>query len=66
VSESRERELKEQMMVLEEQRFLVRNMIERAQRGRRVEEVNALEENVLELEGEMEKIRVELGDLFIE
>ena len=53
-------------MVLEEQKYLVENMIERARKGRRMEEVAALKESVEDLEGEIEKIKVELGDLLID
>jgi len=65
LSEGKEKELKEKMMVLEEQKYLVENMIERAKKGRRVEEVEALKESMGDLEGEIGRIRVELGDLFI-
>lgn len=57
--------MKEKMMVLEEQKYLVENMIERARKGRRMEEVGALKESLGELEGEIGKIQKELGDLFI-
>jgi rabenosyn-5 len=66
VSAAEEKVLKEKMMVLEEQKFLVENMIEQARRGRRMEEVAALRESVGELEGEIDKIKQELGDLHIE
>lgn len=52
-------------MVLEEQKYLVENMIERARKGRRMEEVGALKENVNDLDSEISKIKSELGDLFI-
>jgi len=65
VSPAREKELKEKMMVLEEQKYLVENMIERARKGRRVEEVEALKESLGELGGEIEVVKRELGDLFI-
>jgi rabenosyn-5 len=66
VSEAKEKELNETMMVLEEQKFLVENMIEQARRGRRMEEVGALRESMEDLEGEIGKIKQELGDLLIE
>ena len=66
LSEGKEKELKEKMMVLEEQKYLVENMVERARKGRRVEEVDALRESIGDLETEIGRIRVELGDLFIE
>ena len=52
-------------MVLEEQKYLVENMIERARKGRRMEEVGALRESLDELEGEIRIIQKDLGDLFI-
>jgi len=66
LSERKEKELKEKMMVLEEQKYLVENMIERARKGRRLEEVEALRESIEDLESEIGSIRLELGDLFIE
>jgi len=65
ISPAKEKELKENMMVLEEQKYLVENMIERARKGRRMEEVGALKENVNDLDSEISKIKSELGDLFI-
>jgi rabenosyn-5 len=66
IGEVKEKELKEKMMVLEEQKYLVENMMERAKKGRRIEEVGALKESVDDLEGEIGKIKRELGNLFIE
>ena len=66
ISDAKEKELKENMMVLEEQKYLVENMMERAKKGRRMEEVAALKESLDDLEGEIGKIKRELGDLFIE
>lgn len=66
ISPAKEKELKEKMMVLEEQKYLVENMIQQAQKGRRMEEVSALKENVNDLTIEIDKIKTELGDLFIE
>jgi rabenosyn-5 len=65
VSPAKEKELKEKMMVLEEQKYLVENMIQQAQKGRRMEEVKSLKENVSDLDDEIDKIKSELGDLFI-
>jgi rabenosyn-5 len=66
ISVAKETELKEKMMVLEEQKYLVENMVARAKKGRRMEEVGALKESLDDLEGEIGKIKRELGDLFIE
>jgi rabenosyn-5 len=65
ISDAKEKELKEKMMVLEEQKYLVENMIERAKKGRRMEEVGALRESLDDLQGEIGIIQKELGDLFI-
>jgi rabenosyn-5 len=65
ISDAKEKELKEKMMVLEEQKYLVENMIQRARKGRRMEEVEALKESIKDLDGEIEKIKEELGDLYI-
>jgi rabenosyn-5 len=54
------------MMVLEEQKYLVENMIDVAKKGKRIEEVRALKESIIDLDGEIEKIKQELGDLYIE
>lgn len=66
ISDAKEKELKEKMMVLEEQKYLVENMIEQAKKGRKMEEVAALKESVKDLAEEIEKIKRELGDLFVE
>jgi rabenosyn-5 len=66
ISDAKEKELKEKMMVLEEQKYLVENMIDVARKGRRMEEVGALKESVSDLNGEIDNIKKELGDLYIE
>jgi rabenosyn-5 len=66
ISDAREKELKEKMMVLEEQKYLVGNMMETARKGRRTEEMGALKESLDDLDKEIENIKQELGDLFIE
>lgn len=55
--ETEEKDLREKLVVLEEQRFMVGQMVEAARRARRFEEVSALTGNVKELEGEIEKVK---------
>lgn len=50
--EQREKEAREQLIVLEEQRFMVRSMLADAQRRRKFEEVKSLSGNLEDLEGE--------------
>ncbi|KAJ9137483.1 Vacuolar segregation protein PEP7 [Pleurostoma richardsiae] len=54
--EVEEKELRERLVVLEEQRFLVREMVANARGARRFEEVGALTKNVEELDKEIEKL----------
>lgn len=54
--ELEEKELREKLVVLEEQRFLVREMIANARGSRRFEEVTALTRNLEELDGEIAAI----------
>jgi rabenosyn-5 len=66
INPAKEKELREKMMVLEEQKFLVENMIEKARKGRRMEEVAALRENSDDLKVEIDKIRDELQELLVD
>ena len=59
--ETEEKSLREQLVVLEEQRFLVRQMVEGAKGARRFEEVSALTRNAEELEREIEKLQKRVG-----
>lgn len=52
--ETEEREARERLVVLEEQRFMVREMLSHARTARRFEEVTALTRNLEELEREIE------------
>lgn len=61
--DAEEKRLKEQLIVLEEQRFLVDGMVREAKRLRRFEEVGVLERSVKELEEEIEKVRKEVEKL---
>lgn len=59
--EHEEKELKERLIVLEEQRFMVQDMLKVAAGGRRFEEVGALRRNLEELEGEIGDVRGKIG-----
>jgi len=61
--DAEEKRLKEQLMVLEEQKFLVEGMVGEAKRCRRFEEVGVLERSLKELEEEIEKVKGEVQDL---
>lgn len=52
--ESEEKEAREKLVVLEEQRFLVQDMLNRARGARRFEEASALTRNLEELDKEIE------------
>ena len=54
--EIEEKDLRERLIVLEEQRFMVRRMVDAARDARRFEEVAALSRNVEELEEEIERV----------
>lgn len=58
--ESEEKELRERLVVLEEQRFMVKEMVANARGARRFEEVGALSKNVEELEREIVGLRVKV------
>lgn len=51
-----EKSLREQLVVLEEQRFMVKQMVDSATGARRFEEVSALTRNLEELDKEIEKV----------
>jgi hypothetical protein len=55
--ESEEKDLRERLVVLEEQRFLVQQMVDGARGARRFEEVGALTRNLEELDREIESLR---------
>ncbi|PHH60020.1 hypothetical protein CDD81_2188 [Ophiocordyceps australis] len=54
--ESEEKELKERLAVLQEQKFLVQDMMRMATGARRFEEASALSRNIKELEGEIDEL----------
>lgn len=53
---------REELMVLQEQRFLVTDMIETCKKQRRFDEITALDENLKELDKSIEQLQNELGD----
>ncbi|KAF8429892.1 FYVE zinc finger-domain-containing protein [Terfezia claveryi] len=61
--DAEEKRLQEQLMVLEEQKFLVEGMVGEAKRYRRFEEVGVLERSLRELEEEIERVKGEVQDL---
>lgn len=61
-SDAKEKELKEQLMVLEEQRFLVSEMLADANKRRRFDEVAALAASLEELDGEVGRVEGEITE----
>lgn len=61
--ETEEKDLRERLVVLEEQRFMVDEMLKAATSARRFEEVSALSRNKEELGGEIDTLRSKVGDL---
>lgn len=59
--ESEEKDLRERLAVLEEQRFMVETMVKTAQGARRFEEVSALSRNVDELDVEIAELKNKIG-----
>ncbi|KAJ4312327.1 carboxypeptidase Y-deficient [Fusarium piperis] len=59
--EAEEKELREKLVVLEEQRFMVQAMVKTAQGSRRFEEVSALSRNVDELDAEIKVLKGKVG-----
>ncbi|KAH7022249.1 FYVE zinc finger-domain-containing protein [Ilyonectria destructans] len=59
--ETEEKELRERLVVLEEQRFMVHDMVKSAHGARRFEEVSALSRNVDELDVEIQMLKGKIG-----
>lgn len=59
--ESEEKDLRERLVVLEEQRFMVDAMVKTARDARRFEEVSALSRNMDELDVEIGELRNKIG-----
>ncbi|CDK26824.1 unnamed protein product [Kuraishia capsulata CBS 1993] len=56
------RELRDQMMVLKEQRFLVADMVENSKKKRRFEDLKSLEDSLADLDKAIQDIDDKLGD----
>lgn len=61
--EAEEKELRERLIVLEEQRFMVGEMLTGARKARRFEEVQALDSNLADLGKEIDDVTGMLGQL---
>ena len=61
--ESEEKELRERLIILEEQKFMVQEMIADANKRRRFDEVGALTQNVEDLDKEIDQIQGQLGGM---
>jgi rabenosyn-5 len=61
--EAEEKELRERLIVLEEQRFMVSEMVAAAKKGRKFDEVQALDGNLTDLAREIDSINGMLGQL---
>jgi hypothetical protein len=61
--ESEEKDLRERLIVLEEQKFMVSEMVSDATKHRRFDEVAALAQNVEDLDREIDQINGQLGQL---
>jgi regulator of replication initiation timing len=61
--ETEEKDLKERLAVLEEQKFMVEEMVKSAHGARRFEEVSALSRNLDELTSEIQGLRKKIGDV---
>lgn len=61
--ETEEKELRERLIVLEEQRFFVREMAADANRRRKFDEAAALSQNIEDLTKEIDQIQGQLGQL---
>jgi hypothetical protein len=61
--ESEEKELRERLIVLEEQKFMVSEMVADATKHRRFDEVSSLAQNLEDLNQEIDQINGQLGQL---
>ena len=61
--EAEEKELKERLIVLEEQKFFVSEMIANANKRRKFDEVSALSQNVEDLSREIDQIQGQLAQM---
>ena len=63
VLETEEKDLRERLIVLEEQRYLVQGMLSSAHGARRFEEVSALSRNVEELDREIADTKTRVNEV---
>ncbi|KAK7180970.1 FYVE zinc finger [Paraphaeosphaeria sporulosa] len=61
--ESEEKELRERLIILEEQKFMVSEMVANATKHRRFDEVTSLAQNLEDLNKEIDQINSQLGQL---
>ena len=61
--EAEEKELRERLIVLEEQKFIVSEMIADANKRRRFDEVGSLAQNVEDLSREIDQIQAQLAQM---
>ncbi len=61
--EAEERQLREKLIVLEEQRFMVDEMLATARKRRKFDEVTSLTQNLADLKAEIENVNAALGKL---
>lgn len=64
--ESEEKELRERLIILEEQKFMVSEMVADATKHRRFDEVSSLAQNLEDLSKEIDQINNQLGQLDFE
>ncbi|KAF2122203.1 FYVE zinc finger-domain-containing protein [Lophiotrema nucula] len=64
--ETEEKELRERLIILEEQKFMVSEMVANATKHRRFDEVSSLAQNVEDLNQEIDQINGQLGSLDFE
>lgn len=61
--ESEEKELRERLIILEEQKFMVSEMVANATKHRRFDEVSSLAQNLEDLNKEIDQVNGQLGQL---
>ncbi|KAH8681653.1 FYVE zinc finger-domain-containing protein [Xylariales sp. PMI_506] len=59
--ETEEKDLREKLIILEEQKYMVQSMISNSHGARRFEEVSALTRNIEELDREIESLKSKIG-----
>jgi len=61
--ETEEKELRERLIILEEQKFMVREMVANATKHRRFDEVTSLSQNLEDLNVEIDGVQGQLGQM---